>query len=225
MRKAIALSAALALVLMACKKEEPVVLDLGFEYFPVAIGTWVEYQVDSVWRNDVLGIHDSVSYRLRERIEEHYIDPSGRPANRILRRVLDEEGNWVVRDVWTSTRDERAAEKTEENVRRLKLSFPVREARRWDTNVYNTVNELEVAYREAHKPWQINGMSFDSTVVVRGTVEPNIILRRDFEERYAKHVGMVEKRWVETNTQFPDTGVMSVIGFWLTMTVVDHGRD
>jgi hypothetical protein len=56
-------------------------------------------------------------------------------------------------------------------------------------------------------------------------VEPNIILRRDFEERYAKHVGLVEKRWVETNTQFPAAGGTSVIGFWLTMTVVDHGRD
>ena len=217
--------ALLVLLLAGCRKEDPVIRDLGFAYFPVALGTWVEYQVDSIWRNDDLGVHDSVSYRLLERIEEHYTDPAGRPANRILRYVRNEEGEWQVRDVWTSTRDERAAELTEENLRRLKLSFPVRNGRRWDMNVYNTEQELEVAHREVDRPWSVNGLSFDSTVVVRSTVEPNAIIRRDFEERYAKHVGMVEKTWVETNTQFPPTGPARVRGFWLRMTVVDHGRD
>ncbi len=224
MRKIFVTAIAAALVLWSCKKDDPIVLDMGYDYFPVAIGTWVEYQVDSLWRDDQISVLDSVSYRLLERIEEHYIDPAGRPANRIMRYVKDENDNWVVRDVWTSTRNNMAAEKTEENMRRLKLSFPVREGRRWDSNIYNTEDELEVAHREAHEPWQVNVLSFDSTVVVRNTLPANQVERRDLEERYAKHVGLVEKHWAETNTQ-QDSGVIQIRGFEMSMVVVAYGTD
>ena len=60
------------LVLGACKKDEVVEVDLGYGYFPTAVGTWVEYQVDSLWRDDPSDVLDSVSYRLKQRIEELY---------------------------------------------------------------------------------------------------------------------------------------------------------
>ena len=103
---------------VACKKEEVEEPDLGHGYFPTDVGTWVEYKVDSLWRDEPSGVLDSVSYRLLERIEEHYTDLEGRPCQRIHRYVQDATGAWVVRDVWTSTVDTYAAEKTEENYRR-----------------------------------------------------------------------------------------------------------
>jgi len=211
----------------ACKKDTPPEpIDLGYDYFPTTVGSWVEYQVDSLWRDDVAGVLDSVGYRLRERIHETYTDPAGRPALRILREVRDPRGNWAVRDVWTATRSATAAEKMEENLRRLKLSFPVREGRSWDMNVFNTEPELRVALREVDLPRSVNGLSFESTAIVRNTLPPNLVDRRDFMERYAKGVGLVEKDWEETNTQFDRSAQRYVVrGFRLRMAVVAHGTD
>lgn len=206
-------------LLTSCKDDGVEPEDLGLDYFPTQVGHWVEYQVDSLWRDDPFNVIDSVSYRLRERIEETYIDAGGRTAYRILRLVLDENGNWVVRDVWTAYRDKRGAELTEENDRRLKLSFPVREARAWDLNVYNTQRELEVAYREVGEPWASDGLAFEQSVLVRNVLGPNAVEKRNFEERYVKGVGLVEKYWEETDTQ-----ANGVTGFRMTMVAVAHGN-
>lgn len=224
-----------SLLLAACKKEEVEEPDMGYGYFPTAVGTWVEYQVDSLWRDDPSNVLDSVSYRLLERIEEHYTDLEGRPCQRIHRYVHDATGEWVVRDVWTSTVDGYAAEKTEENYRRLKLSFPVRNARRWDINIYGTgatgddsrSDELLVAYEDIDEPWSTGNLSFAKTVLVKNTVPPNFVDTREFEERYADGVGMVAKYWEESTNRVvynPDgTITLQNVGWRLRMTAVAHG--
>lgn len=225
-----------AILLSACRKEEAVEApDMGLDYFPTAVGTWVEYQVDSLWRDDPSNVLDSVSYHLLERIEEHYTDLEGRPCQRIHRYVQDLDGAWVVRDVWTSTVDAYAAEKTEENYRRLKLSFPVRDARRWDINVYGTGatgddtrnDELLVAYEQVDQPWSTGSLSFDKTVLVKNTVPPNFVDTREFEERYADGVGMVYKYWEESTNRVvynPDgTITLQNVGWRLRMIAVAHG--
>ncbi|MCU0319315.1 MAG: hypothetical protein MUE88_04480 [Flavobacteriales bacterium] len=204
----------------ACKKDEEPAVDLGYGYYPTVVGSWVEYQVDSVYREDAVPRYDSVSYRLRQTIESAYLDAEGRQAFRVQRAVQDTAGNWVIRDVWTTTANGITAELMEENKRRQKLSFPVRLSREWDVNVYNTDRELEVGYTEVDVPWSVNGLSFERTALVKNTVPANAVERRDWEERYAHGVGMVYKRWVETDTQSGE-----VTGFFLTMTAVAYGQN
>jgi hypothetical protein len=219
--------AATAGLLTACKKDDPAPNDLGYAYFPTTVGTWVEYQVDSMWRDDALSVRDSITYQLREKITEHFTDAEGRPCQRITRYVQNAEGGWMVHDIWAATANAQAAEKTEENIRRLKLSFPTREGRAWDINVYNTVDDLEVAYRDVDEPWSTAGLSFDSTLVVRNTVGPNPIIKRNFEECYAKNVGLVQKYWEESESQYSNTSppVLQTKGFRLNMVVTAHGHD
>ena len=209
-----------SLVISGCKKEEVVATDLGYGYYPTTLGSWVEYQVDSIWKDEEFGEYDSVSYRLRQRIESAFIDAEGRQAWRVQRSVQDTSGTWRVRDVWSTTANGIIAELTEENERRLKLSFPVRLGRTWDSNVFNVNPELEVGYEEVDVAWSVNGLSFDSTALVQNTVPANPVDRRDLVERYAKGIGMVYKQWEETNTQMTGTR-----GFKVTMVAVDHGTN
>lgn len=211
---------ATVLVLTSCTKDEEPAVDLGYGYYPTVIGSWVEYQVDSVYREDAADRYDSVSYRLRQTIESAYLDAEGRQAYRVQRAVRDSAGNWVVRDVWTTAANGITAELTEENKRRQKLSFPVRLGREWDVNVYNTDRELEVGYTEVDAPWSVNGMSFERTALVVNTVPANVVERRDWLERYAHGIGLVQKRWVETDTQGGQ-----VRGFFLYMTAVAYGTN
>ncbi len=213
-------------VLVGCKKDEaPEAPDLGYGYFPTTVGKWVEYQVDSAWRDDLAAVRDSVSYRLKERIEENYTDDEGRPCLRIHRYVRDEDNVWVVRDVWTATVNERMAEMTEENARRLKLAFPVREGTAWNMNVYNTVPELAVDYRDVGDPWSTTDLDFPTTLRIRNSVAPNFVEKRNFEERYAEGIGMVSKYWEETNTQVNQSGQIQITGWKLKMVAVAYGND
>lgn len=221
--------ACVVLLLASCAKNEPAApIDMGYDHFPTEVGTWVEYQVDSMWRDDVVQVHDSISYMLRVEVAEAYTDPGGRPSQRIERYVKNTNGDWIIRDVWTATCDNRAAELTEENKRRQKLAFPARNAMRWDCNVYNTDDEQEVMIEQAGEAWSVNGLSFGSTLVVRNTVPANLVVRRDLMERYAKGVGMVEKLQVETTTNFtypPNQPPVPVVrGFRLRMVITDHGQ-
>jgi hypothetical protein len=194
-RRSSILLLALIVLLAGCRKDEQATpMDPGHAYFPDQVGRWVEYQVDSAWRIDAVSVNDSKSYRLRQVIAAHYTDQAGRPALRIERFVL-EEGEWVIRDVWSAVRTTTGAEMTEENVRLLKLSFPVREGRTWDINVLNPEPEFLVAARDVGSAFSVNGMDFPNTVTVRSTLPANLIETNSLEERYAHGVGLVEHHW------------------------------
>ena len=221
----------LASLLTACKKEEAEPVDLGYDYFPRKVGAWIEYQVDSIGRDDGFNVHDTVSYRMKEKVVEAYTDPAGRPAWR-MHRFVKVADNWVIRDVWTSTKDAFYAEVSEENMRRLKLSFPVREGRAWNHNVYNNSGEEELTYSEIGSAWAANGSSYGNTVLVESTLEPNIIENKTRKERYAYGVGLVSRyvQDTESQPQYNPNPPYQFIGYlvrgtYFTMTAVDHGQD
>ncbi|MBK8497599.1 MAG: hypothetical protein IPL52_01980 [Flavobacteriales bacterium] len=215
------LSLALASLLVAgCKKDDPEPVDLGYDYFPRTVGSWIDYQVDSIYRDDAFSIHDTTSYVLREKIVEAYTDPAGRAAWRIHRFVKTPAGDWRIRDVWTSTKDAFYAEVSEENMRRLKLSFPIRTSRAWDMNIYNNDDELSVAPVEVDVPWSAGALSFEQTVMVKNTVPANFVDRNEQHERYARNIGLVYKFREIANVQ--TTGYT---GWKLKATAVDYGQD
>ncbi|MCB0790531.1 MAG: hypothetical protein H6595_14290 [Flavobacteriales bacterium] len=191
------------LVLAAgCRKDDHGHVDLGHAYFPTGIGHWVEYVVDSAWIDEANQITGHRTYHLRELLESELIDDEGRTAQRVERYVLDSLGEWAIRDIWTQTRNSTSAERTEENRRYLKLSFPPHEGEYWNLNVYNAEDPLEVEYQMVDQPWSANGLNFDSTLVVRSTFLNNLVDTLIYIERYAKHVGMVDRQVDSSNTQF-----------------------
>jgi hypothetical protein len=204
-----------------CKKdEESPHVDLGYAYFPTDTGRWIDYQVDSAWQNDVTGISGSMSYPLREKVTEDFADAEGRPAQRLVRYYLDTASQaWVPRDVWWQVRTSTQAERSEENLRRIKLIFPPRTGQYWNTNATNTGASYELTFEEVDVPWNVNGMSFDSTLLVKTTYPNNAVITNTYYERYAKHVGLVYREVDSTNTQ--TTGVR---GTWYTQVVTGYGQ-
>lgn len=179
--------------LVACKKDEPAEVDLGYDYFPQNIGHWIEYQVDS-FRVSLNGnTLDTVvySYPLREVLVEDFTDGEGRACQRVVRYLRDANNNWIPKDVWWQTRDNVRAERSEENMRRVKLIFPPREGTEWDTNAPNTEDEFGLEYEEVDQPLTVNGHTFDKTLTVVSTFENNLIQSRFYQERYARGVGMI----------------------------------
>lgn len=182
----------------SCKEETVDPPFLGYEYFPNEANTWVEYKVDSIRYDDQFG-HDTFNFELREIIESKFIDNEGRDAQRIERyKRGDSTANWQIRDVWYANLTNTTAEKVEENVRFVKLNFPLKLDRPWDGNIFNTMDEQEYEIIKLNEPYSINGMSFDSTVTVLH-IDFVTLVSEDYSiEVYAKNIGLVHKKFIST---------------------------
>lgn len=218
----LALVIILSAVIGGCRKDEdaPAAIDLGLAYFPVDTGRWITYKVDSIGRNDVIAQHDSLHYDLMEKITNDFTDAEGRPAQRLMRYRRDTATNtWVPKDVWWQVRTNSYAERSEENMRRIKLIFPPRTGQYWNTNAPNTDPPYELTYVAVDVPWQVNGLSFDSTLLVKTTYPNNAVVTNTYYERYAKHIGLIYREVDSTNTQ--TTGVR---GTWYKQVITGYGQ-
>lgn len=180
----------------SCKKEkETINVDLGYEYFPVKVGSFVIYQVDSLFYNDFTSTIDTFRFQVKEKIAGSFTDLSDRPSLRIERYYRKNESeDWIVKDIWYSNRTPNSAEKVEENIRFVKIVFPLKKDLSWDGNRFNTLGEQNYQIAKLHEFFQLNGLTFDSIINVSQAADSNLIEKKLAYEIFAKHVGLVYKK-------------------------------
>jgi hypothetical protein len=212
------------LVLHACKRKTGEATDLKQEYFPTALGQWVIYDVIDI-RHDIN--HDTLSYQLKEIIADDFIDNSGRLAQRIERYVRTTEADpWTISDVWHSVRTTRSAEKVEEDVRFVKMEFPMNEFKSWDGNVYNQYVKWEYFYDSLDYSGSVGTLEFDSLAFVTHRQNSNFVEYEQAYEVYAKHIGLVQKQLIDLDVRSGAIVLDSIIkGIELYQTVVSYGND
>ncbi|HLG02856.1 MAG TPA: hypothetical protein VI731_04635 [Bacteroidia bacterium] len=228
--------AALAVILFfaGCKKDEPLPVDAGYNYFPDQVGHWCIYEVDSTVYDDFDHDTDSYRYQVKELIESYYTDNEGRQAMRVERykrsyidTVPYDSLPWTISRVWTFVRTDMHAEKVEENQRFIRLVFVPREGKSWNGNAYNTIGPWEYEYDEVDVPYSLNGTSFDSTLKVIQRDEKNLLEWSVYSERYARNIGLIEKNVIEVRDTTLTPGVLVIdriySGVIYTIKLVDWG--
>lgn len=219
------IASAILLSITACKKDSPTTVDLGYDYMPDQVGTWVIYDVMEIHHDTTASIkHDTSWYQIREIVESHFIDNEGRESQRIERYRRDSlTGPWVIADVWYATLTPFRAEKIEENETYIKLTFPPRFGDRWDGNAYNMQLEWEYIYTVVDQPGSFGGFGFDSICTVLQRENHNLVEYEQAVEVYAKGVGMVYKRFKDLTIYNFDTLQINR-GDELVQVVYDHGN-
>jgi hypothetical protein len=203
---------------------EPVPFDTS--YFPLSTGKFIIYEVDSIVMSDFFNTTDTVHYQLMEAVDSAYTDAGGRQAFRIIRSRLDSvNGAWRIIDVWSANVTETTAEKVEENLRFIKLSFPVLLNKTWAGNSYiNTdsplvyLDDWEYKYTDVNETFDTYAGTFDSVITVLQHEDINAIQTVLYQEKYAKQVGMIYKEEQNFETQpgsYPN-------GYILKMMIVQH---
>ncbi|MFC2100490.1 hypothetical protein ACFLRZ_01530 [Bacteroidota bacterium] len=197
------------IVFSTCKKESTLAPEyMGYNYFPLSIGYWIAYQVDStayVCQNSDVDTFN-FNYQVKELIESSYEDISGRTNYRIERysRASD-SSDWEIRDVWTANIDKFKAIKSEENVQFIKLTFPVKDENKWDGNAFNILEVQEYRYVNVNVSKEINGFNFDSTSTVI-QIDRSTLISDDYsEEIFAANIGMVYKRTMQLEKELDQT--------------------
>lgn len=192
------LSCSLLFLGVACKKETENPPDLGYSYAPVTLGKYVVYDVDSTV---YLETSDTVyfKYRIKEKLEETFIDNQGRVAIKLVRYIKKYNDTvsydnipWTIKDIWNYTKTNTTLEVVEEDIRFTKLIFPVNDDAIWNGNAHNTIGEWDYTYDYIDKTEIINGTKFDNVLLVIQRKDKNNVLHREyFIEKYAKTVGLV----------------------------------
>lgn len=177
-------------------------IDIGYTYFPTELGRYYVYQVDSVFVDCQFGVRDTFHYQVKEYFDTLFTDLEGDPAIRIERyKRTDALDAWSISDVWSVKKLSARVEKVEENVRYVKLTFPILQGAAWDGNAYNYITNwgYDYTYDEPDVALTVGPYSFDSTVTVFQKVDSSLIYKRYYTETFARNVGMIKKVIIDIN--------------------------
>ncbi|MCH2213648.1 MAG: hypothetical protein MK086_00620 [Flavobacteriales bacterium] len=230
----IAFIVVLSLSLVACSDndQETLEVNLGYDYFPVEIGSFVEYRVDSIWHNqpepNIDGIHDTLTYFLKEVVESEFLDAEEENSLRIERfKKSSKEEEWKLIDIWLAKRGRSSAEKVEENLRYIKLAFPLAITASWDLNALNAKETWQTRYDSLFLERTINDHLFERTITTVQRENKNLIDDELAYEVYAEDVGLIIRyeRDLETQLNFDIEPVASNIrsGHEFYWEVIDYG--
>ncbi|MGB3618607.1 MAG: hypothetical protein WBA12_10840 [Catalinimonas sp.] len=230
------------LLLLGCERKsvDPDEQERGFAYFPLNVGRYYVYAVDSVGYG-VLGV-DSARYQLREEVTEMFDDLTGTPTYRVERfRRADAARPWPATpdSVWTAQRDEQKALRTENNTAFVRMIFPVVTRAAWDVNAFNTAAERRAMLDSVGAEQRVGDSLYAATfqVVYDGRLEGNRVVALDSNAlgrrrevwTYARNVGLVARE-VERIRYAVDADNLPKIpreigeGTIFQQTLLEHGQ-
>ena len=242
-RLPVVVTGSLLLCLAACQTRtlDPAAQDRGADYFPLEVGRWYEYEVDSVGYG-VFG-KDSSRYQLREEVTQTFTDLTGATAFRVerFRRRTGQPWPATPDSVWVAQRDDRKALRTEDNTAFVRMIFPVQDRAAWDVNAFNVQPARTALLWGVGQPLTVGDSLYPLTarVVYEGRLEggrvveldTNLLGRRYEVWTYARGVGLVLVAsenlvyQVDPNTSLPTVPRAIGEGLRYRQTLTAHGQD
>jgi hypothetical protein len=186
----------LSVFLIACEKDSQNSTSNWYKsYYDTSFGRFIDYEVTEINHDENAAIqHDTLNYFLRIRMDDTIVDNLGRIATKYVRYKKNNVNDpWQLSDVWTTIVDGANAELVEENQRKVKLKFPINEFTKWDANVFNLDEKLDCSYENMHVSRSINGLFFDSTIMVNQGEKRDFLRFYKRKEIYANGIGMISK--------------------------------
>ncbi len=227
MKRRIALLVLITLFFSCEKKSIPASeYDVGYDYYPQTIGKYVIYAADSTIYDEFTFQPTTYKYLIKEKIEDTFTDPEGKPALRLVRYIKKYDSTktydqmaWAVKDAWQVNVSATSVDVVEENVRFTKLAFPVKTNGTWNGNAKNTIGEWMYSYKYMDKKETISAVYLDNKQNINNAVpleKVAYVKQKDFLtaisydyyiEKYARGVGLVYREIKMLATNVPQIGV------------------
>jgi len=177
------------------------------KYFPLTVGKWQIYEADSIVWNSFTETVETIKFQIREEVIDSFIDGSNRSAVKIERTYRSNANQvWNNADTWYAVRDEKVAERVENNLRFTKLAFPIVAGAQWKGNGFvNNVFEFNIC-----KNWNYTITQTDATFATDTTTNTSFndvveVTQIDLEtglskcfskEYYAPNIGLISKSMI-----------------------------
>jgi len=182
----------------------------GYSYLPLEVGQERIFRIDSISYDDFTGMVDTTVYFERTSIESTESDLQGRINYRteIYRRNADSLA-WQLRRTEFRYRGTYRYELNRGGIILLPLVFPPLQESRWNVNALNAQNEATYQYRRLNQAFQLEGLTFDSSITVLQKDVLNLINREKALEVYASGVGMIYSEDIDLETDINSGEIIS----------------
>lgn len=225
----------------SCESETEAVDEstFGYDFFPVVVGKSWTYRSDSIVLFSGGTKRDTLQSYILEVVGDTFTDAAGNLAfklNRFFKR--NEADAWTTLNTWTTSIDKTMAIRTEENIRQVKLVFPIKKGLRWNGNVFlNEDLTVDVGGEPItlYKGWSPRMEQIDQPFDFKGEQVPSIFVNvakdntilnfRDVTEYYGKGIGLLKREMVvyDSDGSRPNEDWESKAqkGFKHTLTLID----
>ncbi len=131
---------------------------------------------------------------------------------------------------WNVTRTNTDAERTENNIKYLKLKFPPKKGAHWNGNIYNGDDEWNYEITDVDVAKDVNTVHFDKTLSMTLNADTNnLIYYKLYTETYGMEAGLIEKNIIDIESNSPNIQVGVPIldritkGFKVSYKIVEYG--
>jgi len=229
------------ITLHSCKKKDNTPTDPTRNYFPIVLGKYVTYNVDSIYYYQNTCSQYEVKSQMKYVITDTFTDRNNFTNQLtyimdVYRRPYD-GGFWTPVRVILVNPTTNSINYTQDNVKYVKLMFPIVQNFSWKGNVNAPVNDSDFAYlknwnylyQNVHMSYNTEYLNFDNTVTVMEdnesvnypAVDSGVAAYRTFaKEVYAYNVGMIYKEW--THWTYLANNKQCVNGYTVVMKAIDH---
>ena len=205
-------------VLGACTTEtDPYMPSDDQSFFPLELGNYWVYEVDSIiFRPEITIEIDSVHLWMREEIVDTILDNSGNTLFVIEQSErYNPADSWAFKQLLTVGLIDNQLIRTENNLRFIKMVFPIQLFQQWDGNLFidpTTIVRVGGETIEMFKDWSystvaegesvnIEGENYDNVITIAPAQSENLIELRMVEEQYAKDIGLISRTLEILDTQ------------------------
>ncbi|MGV3639100.1 MAG: hypothetical protein ACO1NZ_01200 [Adhaeribacter sp.] len=175
--------------------------EIDREYFPVKVGNYWIYDVsEATFSNQYVQEEpvDSITYQVRERIDTVFRDQTGELTYKLIRsRRSDPSQAWGNDSIVLIQKSSLDLRYTRDNLKTVRLLFPVTENKTWNGNAFNSREAREYAYTQVGQPFTLGDSTYRQTVRVVQEYNDNLVDLDDSHEVFALGVGMVYKRIID----------------------------
>ncbi|HEY4154048.1 MAG TPA: hypothetical protein VGM24_01425 [Puia sp.] len=230
-----------ALIFSGCNKKNPLKTDIPADYYPIQVGKYIIYRMDSLKFINIGSQDTTISYLAKEVVEDSLTDNLGRPSYRVVRYLSDTTGTqpWEPSVAYLVTPTSQSVEVVDNNLRFIKLVTPVQDYISWKGNVYidtKSVNSQVPYMDDWNYTYANTGQPYD---VLEGTIPETVIVNEENEtsgiegsysqtiisvEVYGKGIGPIYKNFLHSEYQAPNLSnpAGTTIGYGLTFNMVSH---
>lgn len=195
-------TAIIVVAAFSCSPDEELPVDNGAAFFPLRVGRWATYQVDST--RIIQNVASAHRYELRLTIADSAANGAGGLTFRIVREVRqDETQQWAPAGTWSAWTDARQAVITEGNTRYVKLQFPAELGMKWDGNALNSMGGEDRCGEADCDRYEVTSLAdgYSNDYLTTGPAltvtqhdDPDLIVRKDIRtEIYARDIGLVRR--------------------------------
>jgi hypothetical protein len=211
-----------SLFLTSCKHDEE--FDAGYKYYPISVGDYKIYQVQKIsfQPNDTT----FENFEIKELVSEEFTINGEKRFKLERYKRLDNTLPWPNSpdSVWSAAFSNSKVIRVENNVRIIKLVFPVENGLTWNANSENFLEPDDYTYKNISKPYTVLGQNFPkTTTVLQSPNDSSTRLYKDYRaEVFAENIGLVHK--LKETYDYKQTGGVANFDFKIDVGIRYYER-